>query len=759
MKIISSVGILAACVAVAVVVRTGQRDSASAEASEATQPGTDHGDHSHTNRLVHEKSPYLLQHARNPVDWYPWGEEAFAKARKENKPIFLSVGYSACHWCHVMRRESFESEEIAAVMNEHFVNIKLDREERPDVDRVYMTFVQATTGSGGWPMSVWLAPDLKPFHGGTYYPPEDRWGRPGFKTLLARIAQAWKHDRETILAAADNVTRQLEQFTAVRADTSVELEKTLLEQGYRQITSSYEPRYGGFHLAPKFPRPVTLNFMLRYHARTGTQEALDMALFTLRKMAEGGIHDHIGGGFHRYSVDDFWHVPHFEKMLYDQAQLVWSYLEAYQITREQFYADVARDILEYVLRDMTGDRGQFYSAEDADSPLPDNPADHAEGAFYVWEQREIEAILGKDAATIFSHHYGVRPKGNAPSDPHNEFVNKNILIVRHTIEDTAKKFGKSESELLAILADARRQLFAVRAKRPRPHLDDKTLTAWNGLMISAFARAAQVLDEPRYLAAAQKAAGFIESKLYDPKTGKLLRRYRDGEAAIDGFVDDYAYLIQGLIDLYEASFEVKWLERAIALQNKQNALFWDNDSGGYFTTTGRDPSIILRLKDDYDGAEPSPNSVAALNLLRLSQMTDNAEFRGLAEQMFSVFSARLQRAPSAMPQMLVAFDFHLDKPKQIIIAGKPDAADTRAMLRAVHARFIPNKILLLADGGAGQQALARRLQFIKSVKMLDGNATAYVCENYVCKLPTNDVATMLRLIVAQPQPATTGGQR
>ncbi len=712
------------------------------------------GEFKHTNRLINEKSPYLLQHAHNPVDWFPWGEAAFAKARQENKPIFLSVGYSTCHWCHVMERESFETEEIAKILNEHFVSIKVDREERPDVDRVYMTYVQATTGGGGWPMSVWLTPNLKPFVGGTYYPPEDRWGRPGFKSILLRIADAWKNDREKIVASADNVTRQLQQFTAVRADASAALEKSLLDRGYEQIKGSYESRYGGFGGAPKFPRPVTLNFMLRYHARSGATDALDMTLFTLRKMADGGMHDHIGGGFHRYSVDNEWHVPHFEKMLYDQAQLVGSYLEAYQITHEKFYADVARDVLDYVLRDMTGKDGQFYSAEDADS-------EGVEGKFYVWEQSEIVDALGgpssREAAEIFNYYYGVEKNGNAPSDPHDEFRNKNILIVRHTIEDTAKQFGKSPDEIRDLLANARGKLWEIRAQRPRPHLDDKTITAWNGLMISAFARAYQALAEPRYLETATKATAFIESRLSDEKTGKLLRRYRQGETAIDGFVDDYAFLIQGLIDLYEASFDVRWLTWAIELQKQQNALFWDKDGGGYFSTTGADASVILRMKDDYDGAEPSPNSVAALNLLRLSQMTDNREFREMAERTLQVFGSRLQlrQRMSGMPQMLVAFDFHLDKPKQIIIAGRPEAADTRAMLREVHARFIPNKILLLADGGAGQKTLAGYIEFIKGVQMIDGKATAFVCENYVCKLPTTDPTTMIGLLVGNKP---TGGR-
>ncbi|MBI4326422.1 MAG: thioredoxin domain-containing protein [Chloroflexi bacterium] len=700
------------------------------------------GAHKYTNRLLRSKSPYLLQHAHNPVDWHEWGEEAFSKARTENKPIFLSVGYSTCHWCHVMERESFENPDIAQIMNEHFVNIKVDREERPDVDRVYMTFVQATTGGGGWPMSVWLTPDLKPFFGGTYYPPEDRWGRRGFPSILKTIAGAWQNQRQQLLTSSEDVTRRLREHTQVRGTADVELERRWLETTYQQIKSSYEPRHGGFGGAPKFPRPVSLNFMLRYHARTGTKDALDMSLFTLRKMAEGGLHDHLGGGFHRYSVDDRWHVPHFEKMLYDQAQLACSYLEAYQITDEEYYANVARDVLDYVRRDMTGRHGQFHSAEDADSPLPDNPADHAEGAFYVWEEKEIMEAVGKDSAEIFCYYYGVGRGGNVREDPHGEFPKKNVLIVSRTLEETAKKFDSTPDQVRTTLAEARKNLLEIRSKRPRPHLDDKTLTAWNGLMISAFARAHQVLDEPQYLAAAESAAAFLKTQLYDEKIGKLSRRHREGQVAFDGYVDDYAFLIQGLLDLYEASFNVEHLQWALNLQRKQNELFWDKEHAGFFSTAGKDPSILLRMKEDYDGAEPSPNSVAVLNLLRLAEMLDRQEFRGMAEKTLAAFGPRLSQAPSALPQMMVAFEFHLSKPKQIVIAGKPDAGDTRAMLNAVHREFIPNKILLLADGGESQAFLGKHLEFIQSVKSLEGKATAYVCENYVCRLPTTDLSTM-----------------
>ena len=713
---------------------------------------TESGEYKYTNRLVSEKSPYLLQHAHNPVDWYPWGEEAFEKARKENKPIFLSIGYSTCHWCHVMEHESFEDPETAKIMNEHFVCIKVDREERPDVDRVYMTFVQATTGGGGWPMSVWMTPDLKPFFGGTYFPPEDRWGQMGFSKLLNRISEGWQEDRERMITASEQVTRQLQEHVARVSAASVALEVSILEKGFEQIKSSYEPRYGGFGDAPKFPRPVSMNLMLRYYARTGSQDALDMTLFTLRKMADGGIHDHLGGGFHRYSTDTRWHVPHFEKMLYDQAQLVWSYLEAFQITKDPSFADITHGILRYVLRDMTGQDGQFYSAEDADSPLPDKPEEQAEGAFYVWEKKETEAALDKDTAGIFNYYYGVEKGGNVQSDPHGEFPEKNVLIVSRTLAETAKRFDVTEAVVNQRLAEARQKLFELRGKRPRPHLDDKTLTSWNGLMISAFARAYQVLGNAEYLDVAKKATGFIRKNLYRDSDGVLLRRHRAGSSEIDGYVDDYAFLIQALIDLYEASFDISYLTWAIDLQRKQNSLFGDAEHGGYFSTTGKDPTVLLRMKEDYDGAEPSPNSIAALNLLRLAQMTDDKDFRELANKVLLVFSNRLQQVPSAMPQMLVALDFQLSKPKQVVIAGKLGDPGTGSMLKAAHARFLPNKILLLADGGVGQETLGRSLEFLKGVNMIDSKATAYICENYVCQLPTSDLKVMEKLLFAKKTP-------
>jgi uncharacterized protein len=735
-----------------------------------------------SNRLAKEKSPYLLQHAQNPVDWLPWGEEAFAKARRENKPIFLSIGYSTCHWCHVMAHESFESEEVAAIMNREFVNIKVDREERPDVDRVYMTFVQATTGGGGWPMSVWLTPDLKPFVGGTYFPPEDRYGQPAFSKVLGRIAAAWKQDHEKIAEQGTKIIAALAQAEEGGGEAAP-LNAATLEAAYQQITRSYDAHEGGFGVSPKFPRPVTLNFLFRIYARDGAaadeksapgsagaspspqaargKHALGMSLFTLRKMAAGGIHDHLGGGFHRYSVDGYWHVPHFEKMLYDQAQLAVAYLEAFQITREPLFEAVARDILDYVRRDMTAKEGGFFSAEDADSLVPvaevydrranppesgpESPGAHrapfqkSEGAFYVWSKKELDAALGT-SAEIFNYHYGVQPDGNVPpaADPHAEFTGKNILIELQTVAETAKHFKKDEAEVRESLAKSRAILHALRAKRPRPHLDDKIITAWNGLMISAFARAAQVLDEPAYREAATRAATFARTELFDGARKILLRNYREGPSKVEGFADDYAFVIQGLLDLYEASFDVGWLRFAIEFQEIQDRLFLDEVGGGYFSGTGQDASILLRMKENNDSAEPAASSVAALNLLRLAQIRDEKRCCERAEKTIAAFSPQISHFPSAMPQMLVALDLILSQPRQIVIAGKGDSKDTRALVAEVHRHFLPNKILLLADGGAGQRYLEEKLEALRGMKPVGGKAAAYVCENFTCQAPVTD---------------------
>jgi uncharacterized protein YyaL (SSP411 family) len=707
------------------------------------------------NRLAREKSPYLLQHACNPVDWHPWGEEAFAKARAEDKPIFLSVGYSTCHWCHVMAHESFEDPAAAAAMNELFINIKVDREERPDVDRVYMTFVQATSGGGGWPMSVWLQPDLKPILGGTYFPPDDRYGRRSFVAVCRAVAHAWRTDRNKVLAQSERIVTALRDYT--RAEAAAEGAAAgelppicqVLREACIPLANAYDPEWGGFGDAPKFPRPVTLYLLARIQHRLGAdsregKQAREMLLGTLDRMTAGGMHDHLGGGFHRYSVDRFWHVPHFEKMLYDQAQLVVACLEAFQISGQREYADTARDILGYVSRDLTSPEGGFYCAEDADSLLAHGRPEHAEGAFYVWTQAEIQAALDPQEAEIFCDHYGVEPDGNAPAgaDPHGEFTGKNILIERVSLAESARRFSMTPERAAGLLESGRRKLLALRAGRPRPHLDDKILTAWNGLMISAFARAYQVLEDEAYLQTSRNAAEFIRQHLWRAEDGVLLRSYREGPAAVEGFADDYAFLIQGLLDLYEAGFDIAHLQWAEVLQDRQDALFLDPQAGGYFAASGRDSSVLLRLKEDHDGAEPSANSVAALNLGRLATMTGREEWHRRAIQTVNAFGGARQpeRLAQTMPLMTAALDFLSDEPKRIVIAGHANEESTRDLLRVVRAKFALNKVILLADGGDGQSALAKRLPFIEAATPQNGQAAFYLCEGQTCQLPITNPA-------------------
>jgi len=697
------------------------------------------------NRLINEKSPYLLQHAYNPVDWFPWGEEAFEKARRENKPIFLSIGYSTCHWCHVMEHESFENDSIAAMMNNLFVSIKVDREERPDVDKVYMSAVQAMTGSGGWPLSVFLTTDLKPFYGGTYFPPRDAHGRPGFPRVLERIHQVWEDDREKIIESGNQLIALLRQEQGA-PESDADIGESILKKTYHQIAAQYDAKYGGFGGGTKFPRPVVLNFLLRYHARTHTVEPLNMALATLRSMALGGMYDHLGGGFHRYSVDAQWRVPHFEKMLYDQAQLANSYLDGYQITHDEFYARIARETLDYVLRDMTDPGGGFYSAEDADSPDPEKPSNSSEGAFYFWTKAGIERILASDSAEIFCHHYGVDEHGNALSDPLGEFKNKNILFSPFTLEQTANFFSMDRTKIESILAAARKKLFEMREARPRPLRDDKIITAWNGLMIGAFARASRIFSEPRYAEAATRAAHFVETALYDPATSTLKRRFRNTEAKFEAQLDDYAFFIQGLLDVYEATFDPRSLQLALELHGTQISFFWDASEGGFYDFSGRDPSILLRTKETYDGAEPAGNSVAAMNLIRISQMTNDSILKKMLETMIRLIGAQVQQTPHAMPLMMAAIDFFLSTPKQIVIAGKRDSADTRKFLEEIARRYLPNKILLLANGDSNQKFLASRLPFLASMTPLENKATAYICENYACNLPTNDVNHFITIL-------------
>jgi hypothetical protein len=695
------------------------------------------------NRLIQEKSPYLLQHAYNPVDWYPWGEEAFAKARAEDKLIFLSIGYSTCHWCHVMEHESFENPAIAQMLNQHFVSIKVDREERPDVDRVYMLFVQSTTGSGGWPMSVFLTPRIQPFLGGTYYPPDDRYGRAGFGSLLTRLADIWANEPEKIIEQGNRFTEAIQSYLVSPASKDSSGPRAeWLDLGYEQLARSFDAEEGGFSPAPKFPRPAVFNFLFRYWKRTGAERARDMALFSLRKMANGGMYDHLGGGFHRYSVDERWHVPHFEKMLYDQAQLAVAFLEAFQISGDSWFALIARKTLEYVSRDLTSPEGGFYSAEDADS-LSSADADHKrEGAFYVWTDDEINAVLTPGEATVFRRSYGVESAGNvsAGSDPHGELAGQNVLLKQSEPELLAKLTGKSVDDIQQLLASARHKLFEVRARRPRPHLDDKIVTAWNGMTISAFARAFQVLGDPAHLRAAQRAADFGQRHLYQKR---LLRSYREGPSSVFAFAEDYAFLIQGLVDLYEADLDTRWLRWAGELHVQMGALFAD-PKGGYFSTEEGAPDILFRLRDDHDGAEPAANSVAAMNLLRLGWIFDRTEFRDAASRIMTSSAAILEKSPIAVPQMLAALSGLLAEPVQIVVAT-PDKIN-EPLIRAIGPLFLPDKIVLCAD--PDDAWLSQHVPALKGMGLIDGKSAAYVCRHFTCELPVTsaeELRTRLKL--------------
>ena len=693
------------------------------------------------NRLARERSPYLLQHSTNPVEWFAWGDEAFAKSRAESKPIFLSIGYSTCHWCHVMERESFENADVAAVLNEHFVSVKVDREERPDVDRVYMTFVQRTTGSGGWPMSVWLTPDLKPFYGGTYFPPTSMWGRPGFVEILKEIARVWGADRDNVLRSADAVTTEL-QAGERAAPTSSLPGAGALASTVAMFRSAYDSRRGGFGDAPKFPRPSELLFLLREHARVGDPQAREMVVRTLKAMALGGMRDHVGGGFHRYAVDGEWRVPHFEKMLYDQAQLVLAYLEAGQASGDPFHIEVAEDTLRYVMREMTAEEGGFCSAEDADSIPPEDVgrkgAHKSEGAFYLWRADEVDALLGDDAEVV-KRRYGIEKNGNAPSDPQQEFTGKNLLYAARSIDDLASERGTTSDEIGGILSRARLQLFRARLGRPRPHLDDKVLTAWNGLMIAAFARAARVIEglgggggtaATPYLQAARRAARFIGDRMWMADSNTLLRRFRDGHAEIEGYAEDYAFLTFGLLELFQADPDPQWLKWAVALQRRQDELFWDEAAGGWFSTTGHDPTVLLRMKDDYDGAEPGGSSMSVMNLLTLSHLMDDAGWTKKIEQTLCLFGSRLEQLGRAVPMMAAALSTYMAGSQQVVVVGE----NAGALTRAVATRYLPFAISLRLTAGQ-QTVLAESLPFLAAMKPVNDAATAYVCRNFSCRAP------------------------
>lgn len=782
--------------------------------------------HKHTNRLTKEQSPYLLQHAHNPVDWYPWSEEAFDLARKEDKPIFLSVGYATCHWCHVMERESFEDEETAKVMNEHFVNIKVDREERPDVDKIYMMYVQALSGGGGWPMSVFLTPDLQPFYGGTYYPKTNmvRGGQlvqPSFTALLLRVAELWRDKKDVLKHQGEQDMSKIAQFISEQEDDEAGASReadgggtAVLAKCVQQLHKRFDRQLGGFGPAPKFPRPCEINSLLAAYlhllgspngedsAFISPAEVLHMAELTLQRMAAGGMWDHVGGGFHRYSVDEFWHVPHFEKMLYDNPQLAVTYLDAFRLTGQGGYARTVRGILDYLRRGMTHPQGGLYSAEDADS-LDPRSGEKREGFFYAWSREEVEEVLRdatgslpSGAAALFLQHYNVKPEGNCDksprSDPHKEFDGLNVLAAEHPVSKLAGWHNMSEADAELALAACRAALFARRETRPRPALDDKVVTAWNGLTISAFALASRALSNEdvgpsgaspglplpssaalfpvegvsrgTYLSAAQRAAAFAREQLWDNSAKRLRRSFCKAPSAVTGFADDYALMIAGLLDLYECGGGRQHLEWALELQRVQDELFWDAQGGAYYQTSGEDPSIKLRLKEDYDGAEPAASSIAAANLLRLAALVpgvDGSAGEALLQRSAlcrAAMRARLREAPITLPQMTVA-DFLADRVpfRQVVVAGRLGDASTSALLDAVHAPLAPDKAVIVLDladkadvafwTAHNPEALAvAQAQARKAAPGGTMQATVFVCQNFTCQAPSNDPARVRQLL-------------
>ena len=676
----------------------------------------------HTNRLAREKSPYLLQHAHNPVDWFAWGDEAFARARAENKPIFLSIGYSTCHWCHVMERESFEDEKVGAFLNEHFVSIKVDREERPDVDKIYMTFVQATTGGGGWPMNVFLTPELKPFFGGTYFPPDNRHGRPGFLQVLQQIAALWRERRGEIAASADEIHARLEAATTNASAGNLILTADALRNAAAMFKSAYDPRHGGFGGAPKFPQPSMPPFCCAAQNVFSDDEAARMVLHTCDRMAAGGIHDQLGGGFARYSVDAEWLVPHFEKMLYDNAQLAQLYLDAFLVSGDARHAGTVRDILDYVLRDMTHPDGGFYSAEDADS-------EGHEGKFYCWTKDGLSKLLTVEEFNVAARHFGITEQGNFVDHSHpHPLAGQNVLSI---VEPNVSQ------EDLPLLKSAKEKMSDARAKRVRPHLDDKILASWNGLMLGAFARAYAVLGNNKYRAAAEKNLAFIKKKLWDKKSSTLYHRWRDGERDNVQLLEGYAFLLSGVVELYEATLGPGHLNFAIELAEAMIVKFYEAENGGFWQSTADTKDLILRVKDDYDGAEPSGNSVATLALLKLAAITGRDDFKKPAEATLRLFAHRLQNYPQAMPFMLHALDFWLDEPRRVVIAGDANSAEARNLLHAAHSVYQPNKIIL-GNTGAVEE-------FVRSLPA-KGKATVYLCTGKACQPPTSEAAKVRELL-------------
>ncbi|MBA4397551.1 MAG: thioredoxin domain-containing protein [Syntrophus sp. (in: bacteria)] len=688
------------------------------------------------NRLGSEKSPYLLQHAANPVDWYAWGDEAFLAAKAQNKPVFLSLGYSTCHWYHVMAHECFENPAIAERMNRTFINVKVDREERPDIDAVYMTVCQAITGSGGWPLTIIMTPDRKPFFAGTYFPPESRHGRIGMPELIDRIDDLWTNRKQDLLKSADNVTQLLRSYSPSTAGALSEI--SLLSASFDELTADYDPVHGGFGDAPKFPTPQKLIYLLRCWKRFNDDQALQMVEKTLQGMRHGGIYDHVGFGFHRYATDATWLLPHFEKMLYDQAMIAVACLETYQATRRDQYARTASEIFTYVLRDLQSPQGAFYSAQDADS-------EGEEGRFYVWTQNDVEKILTPQEAVIWNRVYSVEAGGNFIDEAKRQKTGANIFHLKTPLEEWATQLKMSPHGLGALLEKCRNKLYRAREKRIHPFRDDKILTDWNGLMIASLAFGARVLNDNQYEIAARAAADFILSTLRDEK-GNLLHCFRNHEAAIPAFLDDHAFLIWGLIELYQSGFDVKYLEAAIELNDHLLQRFWDDRDGGFFFTSSDHEELLFRKKSIHDGAIPSGNSVSAINLVRLARLTGNTQLEQKAERIGGAFAGLIRQSPSAVAFYLTALDYLMGPSHEIVIAAEQDSRAVKAINQALSGRFVPNKVVMLVPDGSPAAAIKKIAPFTESFKGEKGKAAIYVCTDRSCQKPTTDIAEMIGLL-------------
>ena len=689
-----------------------------------------------SNKLINEQSPYLLQHAYNPVDWYPWGEEAFEKAKSENKPIFLSIGYSTCHWCHVMEKESFEDKEVAKLMNEAFVSIKVDREERPDIDGIYMTVCQMLTGSGGWPLTIVMTPDKKPFFAGTYFPKQSRYGRAGMMELVPQLSEIWKSKNDDVLKSAEEISRAL--LNSSKFSGNEILSNEILDSAFNELSRRFDPEKGGFGKSPKFPTPHNLTFLLRYWKKNKNEQALAMVEKTLQEMRLGGIYDHVGYGFHRYSTDPKWLVPHFEKMLYDQALLAIAYTEAYQATKNELYKTTVKEILEYVSRDMLSKKGGFYSAEDADS-------EGEEGKFYLWAVDEVKELFKEDAALILDI-FNCEADGNWIDPMHGGKVGTNILHLQKSLEEYCLNNGLNTETLEIKIALAQKQLFEVREKRIHPHKDDKVLADWNALMISAFAKAAQVFDERKYIEIAESAVKFILNDMTLPN-GRLLHRYRNGKVDISGNLDDYAFFIAALLDVYETTFSVEYLSHALKFNTDLINYFWDDKDGAFFFTATDSEKLLVRQKEIYDGAIPSGNSIALMNLIRLYRFTGKSEFEDKASQIIKTFSQSIKTSPSAYVQFLSGLDFYLGPSIEILLTGN-DYEKTRSYLKVLRESFIPNKVILIKNK-ENSESLSEITGFTKSFQAKDGESVVYICENFSCKLPIDSERELKEILSAK----------